>query len=126
MSTRERAKSILTGVAWLIPAAIALALGDLHKMFILAVSGAVVLTLGRIIAVTTKRSTEIVATALSEVKTAVDEFKTAQANSPIPVPVPVVHQIGFKQGWEARERQTLDGMSDLVKVFEKYFPTPPN
>lgn len=130
MSTRERAKAILAGAVWLIPGAIAVVLGDTHKMFILAVSGAAVFTLSTIILTAMRRSTaaatSAAAAAAASAVTAIEELGKKLLSSEFPVPVQVVHQIGFKQGWEARDLQGPDCLSDLVAVFEKRFPAPPN
>lgn len=117
MSTRERAITITVGLAWLIPAAIAAVAGDLHKLFGLTLSAAAVLTLSRIILLSTRRSADTIATALEELRKKIP--------SDIPVPVQMAHQVGWKQGWEARDLQDRADLSDLVSVFEKRFPTPP-
>jgi hypothetical protein len=135
MSTRERATTIIAAIGWVIAAAITIVLGDWHKAFVLVALGALALTLGLIMRAVGRASDKTITAALAARTEAITSALAAQTEAVtsalqrsgqgVPIPVEVAHQVGFKQGWEMAQVRHPE-MLDLVDVFERRFPAPPN
>lgn len=128
MVTRKLAVVVAAATTtWAIAVGIAVAIGDIHKLFALCISAAIALTIVSALVVLANTITAGVATAAAAAAERATAEKAREMKSiVIPVPVEMAHSIGFKQGWQAREVQHLNQLSPVLANFERYFPSPPN
>jgi hypothetical protein len=126
MFTRKSATVVATAAAaWAGALAIAIAYADIHKLFILFVAAAAVLTLSLCLPFS-QRTTSASPGAATEVPHNSQQGQPGPKVVFVPAePVEIAHQLGFRQGVQAQKLRQSSQLPPMLS-FESFSSAPPN